>query len=140
MDDLQTMATNALARQAFSQLLGAELVSISPGNAELALTITDSLKQQHGFLHGGVVSYLADNALTFAGGSVLGNCVTLEMKINYLKPAVGERVVATAKLVSASKRRPRGHRARHDLQGRGAVAATPDRTPKVLHHARANAS
>jgi uncharacterized protein (TIGR00369 family) len=104
MDDLQTIATTALARQAFSQLLDAELVSISPGNAELALAITDSLKQQHGFLHGGVVSYLADNALTFAGGSVLGNSVTLEMKINYLKPAVGERLVATAKLVSASKR------------------------------------
>jgi hypothetical protein len=41
MDDLQTAATNALARQAFSQLLGAEMVSISPGNAELALAITD---------------------------------------------------------------------------------------------------
>ena len=104
MDDLLTMATNALAQQGFSQLLGTELVSISPGSAELALTIKDSLKQQHGFLHGGVVSYLADNALTFAGGSVLGNSVTLEMKINYLRPAVGERLVASAKVVSSSKR------------------------------------
>ena len=104
MDDLQTMATSALARQPFSQLIGTELVSISPGNAELALTIKDSLKQQHGFLHGGVVSYLADNALTFAGGSILGNSVTLEMKINYLRPALGERLVASARVVSSSKR------------------------------------
>lgn len=104
MDELQTRAAQALARQPFSRLLGTELMSISPGNAELALTITDQLKQQHGFVHGGVVSYLADNALAFAGGSVLGNSVTLEMKINYLRPALGERLVATATLVSASKR------------------------------------
>jgi uncharacterized protein (TIGR00369 family) len=104
MNDLLNIATSALARQAFSQLLGTELVSISPGNVELALAIQDSLKQQHGFLHGGVVSYLADNALTFAGGSILGNSVTLEMKINYLRPAVGERLVASAQVVSSSKR------------------------------------
>ena len=104
MDDLKTVAIGTLARQAFSQVIGAELVSISPGGAELAVTIKDSLKQQHGFLHGGVVSYLADNALTFAGGSILGDSVTLEMKINYLRPAVGERLVATATVVSSSRR------------------------------------
>jgi uncharacterized protein (TIGR00369 family) len=104
MDDVHTIATNALARQAFSKLVGAELMSISPGSAELALPIKDSLTQQHGLVHGGVVSYLADNALAFAGGSVLGNSVTLEMKINYLRPAVGERLVASAKVVSSSKR------------------------------------
>lgn len=38
-------------------------------------------------MHGGVLSYLADNAITFAGGSVLGDCVTAEYKLNYLRPA-----------------------------------------------------
>ena len=31
-----------------------------------------SLGLQHGFVHGGVISYLVDNAITFAGASVLG--------------------------------------------------------------------
>lgn len=31
--------------------------------------LRDEHLQQHGFVHGGVISYLADNALTFAGGS-----------------------------------------------------------------------
>lgn len=40
--------------------------------------------------NGGVISYLVDSAITFAGGSVLGeHVVTAEYKVNYLKPARG---------------------------------------------------
>ncbi|WP_353652900.1 PaaI family thioesterase [Zhongshania aliphaticivorans] len=63
----------------------------------------DELKQQHGFVHGGVVSYLADNALTYAGGSVLGDSVTSEYKINCLRPALGEKLVAKATVLSSGK-------------------------------------
>ncbi|MGP5081274.1 hypothetical protein ACTXJ8_05620 [Corynebacterium variabile] len=31
------------------------------------------MTQQHGFFHGGVLSYLADNSLTFAGGTAPGD-------------------------------------------------------------------
>ena len=93
-----------LARQPFSQLLGAELTKLSPGQVELQLTLRDDLKQQHGFAHGGVVSYLADNALTYAGGSAMRvPVVTSEFKINYLRPATGERLVARAKAHSVGR-------------------------------------
>lgn len=92
-----------LAAQPFSSLLGTELYTLEPGKAELSLAIRDELLQQHGFVHGGVVSYLADNALTFAGGSVLGDCVTQEYKINYVRPALGERLLARATTVSSGK-------------------------------------
>jgi uncharacterized protein (TIGR00369 family) len=60
--------------------------------------------QQHGFVHGGVISYAADNALTFAGGSALGTgVVTSEYKINYLRPAVGEVLIARATVIYSSK-------------------------------------
>ena len=53
------------------------------------LPITDKLKQQNGFVHGGVLSYLADNALTFAGGTAMAvPVVTAEFKINYVRPAI----------------------------------------------------
>jgi acyl-coenzyme A thioesterase PaaI-like protein len=52
---------------------------------EIRLPISRQITQQHGFVHGGVVSYLADNALTFAGGRCLeGMVVTGEYKINYI--------------------------------------------------------
>lgn len=52
-----------------------------------------------------MVSYLADNAITSAGGSVLGeNVVTAEYKVNYLRPARGRRWVTTAVVESSASR------------------------------------
>ena len=92
------MGREVLSRQPFSRLLGAELVALEPGRCELAVRLTAELKQQDGFGHGGVVSYLADNALTYAGGTAMGvPVVTSEYKINYVRPAIGERLVARAR-------------------------------------------
>ena len=104
MDDLLQLGKEALASQPFSVLVGAELTGYSPGWAELTVAITPQLKQQHGFVHGGVVSYAADNALTFVGGSVLGPAVvTSEYKINYLRPASGMALIARATVIYSSK-------------------------------------
>ncbi len=106
-DDQRTLAwgREVLARQPFSRLLGAELLQLSArGEAELALDLRDELMQQHGFAHGGVVSYLADNALTYAGGAALAvPVVTGEFKINYVRPAVGERLVARARAEAVTR-------------------------------------
>jgi uncharacterized protein (TIGR00369 family) len=94
----------ALAAQPFSQLLGAELLEFTPATAVLRVPIKPQLKQQHGFVHGGVVSYLADNALTYAGGGALGTAVvTSEFKINYVRPALGDALIARAAVVHAAK-------------------------------------
>lgn len=94
-----------LAQQPFSVFLGAELVRLAPGEAELALAIRPEFLQQHGFVHGGVLSYLMDNVLTFAGGSALGpEVMTAEYKINYLRPAQGKRLVARARVVHAGRK------------------------------------
>lgn len=93
-----------LDAQPFSTWIGAELEAFEPGRAVLALNLQPSLNQQHGFAHGGVLCYLADNALTFAAGSVLGPAVvTSELKINYLRPAQGERLVAEATVLSGGR-------------------------------------
>ena len=84
-------------------LLGTELEVFEPGTAVLTLEVREELKQQHGFVHGGVLSYLADNALTYAGGSVLGDSVTSEFKINYLRPAIGRKLVAKANVLSSGR-------------------------------------
>jgi uncharacterized protein (TIGR00369 family) len=102
--DLLEHGRQVLAAQGFSVLLGAELQAFEPGRAELSLPIAAKLLQQNGFVHGGVLSYLADNALTYAGGSVLGTDVlTAEYKINYLRPAKGERLRAVASVVGSGR-------------------------------------
>jgi uncharacterized protein (TIGR00369 family) len=93
-----------LAAQPFSTLVGAELTEFSAAGVELRIPLRHVLMQQHGFAHGGVVSYAADNALTFAGGAALGPAVvTSEFKINYVRPAKGERIVARASVVHAGR-------------------------------------
>jgi uncharacterized protein (TIGR00369 family) len=93
-----------LNSQPFSVLLGAELVALTPGHCELALAVQDQLLQHHGFVHGGVVSYLADNALTYAGGTAMRvPVVTSEFKINYIRPAIGQRLVARAEAVHSGR-------------------------------------
>ncbi|MGE0769369.1 MAG: PaaI family thioesterase [Hyphomicrobiaceae bacterium] len=99
-----TRARAVLAAQPFSVMLGAEITEYASDGVEIRLPINDDLKQQAGFVHGGVLSYLADNALTFAGGGSLeGQVVTGEFKINYIRPAVGSVLVARAKAISAGR-------------------------------------
>ncbi|MGD9834147.1 MAG: PaaI family thioesterase [Piscinibacter sp.] len=98
------MGRDILVKQPFSILLGAQLNALEPGRCELQVTVAEHLKQQHGFVHGGVLSYLADNALTYAGGTALRVPVlTGEFKINYVRPAVGDRLVARAEAVHVGK-------------------------------------
>jgi len=98
------MGRDVLAKQPFSVLLGAELAALSPGKVDLQLALKPEHLQQDGFAHGGIVSYLADNALTFAGGTAMQvPVVTSEFKINYVRPAVGERLIARASADAVSK-------------------------------------
>lgn len=105
MDNIQAFAVQVFNSQAFSQWIGAKLTACGPDNTELTLAIADHHKQQHGFVHGGVISYLADNAITFAGGLALnGNALTAEFKINYIRPGLGSHLIARAKARHAGKR------------------------------------
>ncbi|GIZ53945.1 PaaI family thioesterase [Noviherbaspirillum aridicola] len=105
MDDFLERTRQALAAQPFTQLLGATLERMDGEGVALALPLRDELKQQNGFAHGGVLSYLADNALTIAGAMGLGRAVlTSEFKINYLRPAVGATLVARATVIHAGRR------------------------------------
>jgi uncharacterized protein (TIGR00369 family) len=98
------MGREVLGRQPFSMLIGAELQALSPGQCELHVPVTDAIRQQHGFVHGGVVSYAADNALTYAGGTAMRvPVVTSEFKINYVRPALGERLIARSHAVHTGK-------------------------------------
>lgn len=103
MSELFEFGRKILENQPFSALIGAELEVFEPGTVIITLVVREELKQQHGFVHGGVLSYLADNALTYAGGSVLGDSVTSEYKINYLRPAVGKKLVAKATVLSSGR-------------------------------------
>lgn len=91
--------------EAFSQLIGTELKVYKPGEVVLEISIKDNLLQLHKFVHGRVVSYAADNTLTFARGFTSGsNVLTAEYKINYVRPAFDEKLIAYANIIYSGKR------------------------------------
>ena len=72
MTPSRELARRGVAAQPFSALLGTELNAFDEGAAVLRIVVTEQMLQQHGRVHGGVTSYLVDNATTFAAGTVLG--------------------------------------------------------------------
>jgi uncharacterized protein (TIGR00369 family) len=99
-------AREILRSQAFSRLLGTELLEFGDGRAVLALDIRPDHTQQNGFAHGGILAYLIDNAVTFAAGTVLGpKLLTAGIGVEYLRPATGSRLIATAVVTASTRRR-----------------------------------
>lgn len=99
------LAQQILAAQPFSVAVGARLTAFGDGAATLELDLRDDLRQQDGYLHGGMLSYLADNAITFAAGSILGAAVlTSNLSIEYARPGTGPQFRAAARVVQAGSR------------------------------------
>jgi len=104
MDDMLALGRQILEAQGFSRLMKAELVSWSAEATEFHVPLDENTTQHLGMTHGGVICYAADNALTYAGGAAIGDrVVTSELKINYIRPAIGTRLIARASALHAGR-------------------------------------
>lgn len=93
-------------RQAFMRLLGAELTEVAPGLCEIRLPSRQELTQQHGYIHAGAVGAIADSAGGYAAFTLMGaedSVLSVEYKLNLLAPALGDAVVARARVVKAGR-------------------------------------
>jgi uncharacterized protein (TIGR00369 family) len=108
-EDFERNATRiraAVLQQGFTKHMGAELEDLQEGVCVLSLTRKPELLQQHGFFHGGVTAYLIDNATTIAAGTMCkeGRApLTAGFTLNFLSPAVGEKLICRAKVVKPGK-------------------------------------
>jgi len=101
-----TRIHQSFSKQGLMTTLGARLDKVEPGFVEIALVPTPAVSQQHGFVHAGAVSAIADSAAGFAALSVMPEgtgVLTAEFKINLLAPAAGERIVARGRVVKAGR-------------------------------------
>jgi uncharacterized protein (TIGR00369 family) len=94
----------SFARQGVMATLGAELGEVAAGRVAIAVPVEPRLSQQHGFLHAGVVATVLDSACGYAALTLMpsdAEVLTVELKINLLAPAAGDRVVAEGEVVRA---------------------------------------
>ena len=94
-------AINASA--AFNRWCGLEVVDAQPGSATIAMPWRDEVGQYSGFLHAGLVGALIDTACGFAAATLVGRVLASHYAVNCLRPAVGRRFVARARVVKPGK-------------------------------------
>lgn len=99
---------SAVEQQGFTRLVGATLDVVEPGRVVLSLERRDQILQQNGFVHGGAIAYLVDNATTCAAATQIRrdaeSCLTAEYKLSFLAPATGSRIVCEAETVKPGRK------------------------------------
>jgi uncharacterized protein (TIGR00369 family) len=96
----------SFAAQSMMSLIGAYLMKVEPGVVEIALPYRRDLTQQHGYLHAGVVTTIADTACGYAAYSLMPagtQVLSVEFKLNLLRPGQGEQFVAHAEVIKPGK-------------------------------------
>ena len=84
-------------RQGLMSHLGARLAHIGPGRVHIVLPARPEVTQQHGYVHAGATSAIADSAGGYAALTLFdedSEVLTVEYKINLLAPAAGDHLVA----------------------------------------------
>ena len=92
--------------QNFLKLIGAALKHVEEGLVIISCTKKDSLTQQRGLIHGGVVATLADVACGYAALSTMPEgteVLTVELKVNLIRPAVSHKIIATGRVIKSGR-------------------------------------
>lgn len=96
----------SFAKQTVMRLIGAKLARIEPGIVEITLPDRADLSQQNGYLHAGILTTIADSACGYAAYSLMppnSQVLSVEFKVNLLRPAKGETFLASAEVVKSGK-------------------------------------
>ena len=104
--DFAERVRQSFSKQGLMSTLGASLGAISPGAVEIIVVPSQAISQQHGFVHAGAVSAIADSAAGYAALSLMPagtGVLTTEFKINLVAPAVGDRIIARGRVVKPGR-------------------------------------
>ena len=104
--DYQTRVRRSFGEQRVMSAFGASLGDVEPGAVDVVLPFRDDLTQQDGFLHAGIVAAIADSACGYAAYTLMpptARVLSIEFKLNLLAPAVGERLIARARVLRAGR-------------------------------------
>src|SRR5215831_3728702 len=91
-----------LSKQGLMRYLGATLDMIEPGYVSISMPFSDDLTQQQDYYHAGSLTSIVDSACGYAALTLMPpntEVLTIEFKVNFVSPAIGDRVVAHGRVV-----------------------------------------
>lgn len=97
---------DSFAKQTIMGLIGGELTRVEPGVVEISLVYRSDLTQQHGYVHAGIITTIADSACGYAAYTLMppgSDVLAVEFKVNLLRPAKGETFVARAEVIKSGR-------------------------------------
>lgn len=106
MSEIEERISSSFQTQELMTTLGASLALIEDGEVHIALPFSKQLSQQHGYVHAGAITTIVDSACGYAALTKAPpehEVVTAELKINFLRPAVGEHFLAVGKVQNAGR-------------------------------------
>ncbi|WP_437113903.1 PaaI family thioesterase [Streptomyces violaceusniger] len=93
-------------RQGLMSHLGARIAHIAPGRVHIVLPARPEVTQQHGYVHAGATSAIADSAGGYAALTLFpedAEVLTVEYKINLLAPAAGDHIEAVGTVLKSGR-------------------------------------
>lgn len=97
---------DSFGKQTIMGLIGGELTRVEPGVVEISLNYRNDLTQQHGYVHAGIITTIADSACGYAAYTLMppnSDVLAVEFKVNLLRPAKGETFVARAEVIKSGR-------------------------------------
>lgn len=104
---IETRIRESFDKQTMMQTLGAELDSVAEGRVVITAPILPTSLQQQGAGHAGLAFSIGDSAAGYSALTMMADgaeVMTVEMKINLMAPAIGDRLVAEGRVVRAGRR------------------------------------
>jgi uncharacterized protein (TIGR00369 family) len=86
----------------FIRFCGLDAVHIEWGRFASSVTIEEHHRQQDGFIHAGVMATMADHTAGYSAFTTVPDGIqilTIEFKINFLRPAFGEALVCESRVI-----------------------------------------
>ena len=104
--DVEARVRESFGRQGLMRALGATLEEVGEGVVAIRVPRSEAFTQQHGYLHAGAVIAVVDTACGYAALTVAQpghEVLTSELKVNLLRPAAGEALIARGRVVRAGR-------------------------------------
>jgi len=105
-DELINRIKSSFTKQGLMKTLNASLIKVESGLVQINSDFNESLSQQNNFFHAGVISGIADSACGYAALTLAPkdkDVLTVEFKINLMKPSNTTRIIAIGKVIQAGK-------------------------------------